>query len=282
MFLDITVRTQPIALPTVSGSTRHPPHRNRQEHEGSSCEFALNPSTSLAIVLRGRRLSTGSISSWKVSWPKVPSRKPKHDGKKWSLLSSTTSIRPAISGVFVAHVVLMICDSSSSALKVADFNGRRRFAATSQSRALSRCVSYWCRRDASKINDAEMLSSPLLARCVAAVELIDCDAACDSMRIEGSSGPALKTTQARIIFLGPRSCPCPASLLVATKRGNLKWRMIIAVDTFAPSNSLEKFRRVAAAQAVTLNFYDSLLSKVLKRNEGRNVWATLLHLRTMP
>jgi len=208
----------------------------------------------------------------------------KHDGKKGSLLNSTTSIRPVISGVFAAHVVLMICDYSSSALRVADFNGRRKFAATSQSRA-AHCpaaFSYWCRRNASKINDAEMLSSPLLARCVAAVELIDCDAACNSMRIEGSSGPALKTTQARIIFLGPRSCPCPASLLAATKRGNLKWRMIITVDTFAPSNSLEKFRRVAAAQAVTLNFYDSLLSKVLKRNEGRNVWATLLHLRTMP
>jgi hypothetical protein len=105
----------------------------------------------------------------------------------------------------------------------------------------------------------------------AAVEMIDCDAACASMRIEGSSGPALKTTQAGIIFLSPRSCPCPASLQVATKRGNAKWRMIITVHTFAPSNSLAKFRRVAAAQAVTFNFDDSLLPKVLKGNEGRNV-----------
>jgi hypothetical protein len=39
---------------------------------------------------------------------------------------------------------------------------------------------------------------------------------------------------------------------------------------------------VAAAQAVTFNFDDSLLPKVLKGNEGRNVWATLLRLRTMP
>jgi hypothetical protein len=54
------------------------------------------------------------------------------------------------------------------------------------------------------------------------------------------------------------------------------------VHTFAPSNSLPKFKRVAAAQAVTFNFDDSLLPKVLKGNEGRNVWATMLRLRTMP
>jgi hypothetical protein len=54
------------------------------------------------------------------------------------------------------------------------------------------------------------------------------------------------------------------------------------VNTFAPSNSLAEFRRVAAAQAVTFNVDDSLLPNVLKGNEGRNVWATLLRLRTMP
>jgi hypothetical protein len=41
MFLDMTVRTQPIALRALSGPTRHPPHRNKQEeYEGSSCDFS--------------------------------------------------------------------------------------------------------------------------------------------------------------------------------------------------------------------------------------------------
>src|ERR1700727_3237919 len=41
MFLDITVRTRPIALRDVSGSTHDSPHRNRQEeYEGSSCDFS--------------------------------------------------------------------------------------------------------------------------------------------------------------------------------------------------------------------------------------------------
>jgi hypothetical protein len=41
MFLDMTVRTQPIALRALSGPTRHPPHRKKQEeYEGSSCDFS--------------------------------------------------------------------------------------------------------------------------------------------------------------------------------------------------------------------------------------------------
>jgi hypothetical protein len=54
------------------------------------------------------------------------------------------------------------------------------------------------------------------------------------------------------------------------------------IGTFAPSNSLAKFRRAAGAQAVTFSFDDSLLPKVFEGNEGRNAWPTLLRLRTMP
>jgi hypothetical protein len=39
MFLDMAVRTQPIALRAVSGSTRHPPHRNRQEEYEARAAF---------------------------------------------------------------------------------------------------------------------------------------------------------------------------------------------------------------------------------------------------
>jgi len=91
MFLDITVRTQPIALRAGSGSTRHPPHRNRKSMKARAATFPLNPSTSLAIVLRDRRLSTSSISSWKVSWQKLLSRKTSTTARKRSLPSSTTS-----------------------------------------------------------------------------------------------------------------------------------------------------------------------------------------------
>jgi hypothetical protein len=88
------------------------------------------------------------------------------------------------------------------------------------------CAAFYFRssRNASKINDAEVLSPPF-ARSVRRQSLLMTAMQHAFMMIKGASGLALKTTQAGIIFSSPRSYPRPASFLVATKRGSEKWRI---------------------------------------------------------
>jgi len=148
MFLDMTVRTQPIALRALSGPTRHPPHRNNKKSmKARAVIFPLNPCTSLATMRRGRRLSTNSILSCEVSWPKLP----EDDGHAEP--SSTRRIRPTISRIFRRAR----CVDDSVTLRHRCYERPtstigERFAATNQSRACCAAFSYWHQRKACKIN----------------------------------------------------------------------------------------------------------------------------------
>ena len=161
MFLDMTVRTQPIALRALSGPTRHPPHRNNKKSmKARAAIFPLNPCTSLATMRRGRRLSTNSILSCEVSWPKLP----EDDGHAEP--SSTRRIRPTISRIFRRAR----CVDDSVTLRHRSTNGRLRPSARGlrrQIRAAHVALRFLIGIGAkpAKSTDAETSSPPLLARC---------------------------------------------------------------------------------------------------------------------
>jgi hypothetical protein len=79
-------------LVDLFSSTRHSPHRNRQEeYEGSSCDFSPKPINVARYYAEKQTVLDKLNIELESVVAEVAEPEDKHDGRKGSLLSSTTS-----------------------------------------------------------------------------------------------------------------------------------------------------------------------------------------------
>src|ERR1700722_4890730 len=106
MFLDITVRTQPIVAGCVWFDT--PPASSKQKSmKARAATFPLNPSTSLRYHAERQTVIDWLNIELEGLVAEVAEPEDKPDGREGSA-ARQRRMRPALVGVLVAHVVLMI------------------------------------------------------------------------------------------------------------------------------------------------------------------------------